>query len=246
MGKRPKAVTGSYSPMGEWDVLVGENLHLSVDELMWWEPLDETLVQTNVTWLRVVTSSANLPVLSLLKRIGTMNFHFFGEERKMLARFTSARLSGVMFEQLGRRNPDDFRATGECGPISPPESMAGGTPADMLARLPAYSEDPLAWPAGPPCAQGQGCGSGSSDATGGGGAGGTGATEGGSSLSSGAGGGEAGGGAGSDRPMMDGARCRWIRRGARGRLGRTSGGLLRMRWGARMRPWMGRRRVGTR
>ncbi|WP_437960420.1 hypothetical protein WME76_12785 [Sorangium sp. So ce119] len=175
VGARPEVVTGFYSSMGEWDVLVGENFHLNVDDAVWWEPWDESLLQANLSWLEAVTSSAGVPFLSWQERIGTTDWHLFSGDRKMLERFAAAGLGGVMFELLGSGDPDDFRASGPYGAVPPPGSTAGGTAADMRARLAAYSENPLAWPAGSPCAQAGGAGSsgaGSGGATGGGAAGG--------------------------------------------------------------------------
>ncbi|WP_104981163.1 hypothetical protein [Sorangium cellulosum] len=167
VGQYPEVVSGFYSSMGDWDVLVGENFHLSTDESTWWEPLDEELVSANLSWLQTVTSSAKVPMIAWQQPIGTTDYHFFDGNRTLLERFAAAGLGGVMFELLGSGDPDDFRATGELGAVPPSQSTAGGTAAELRARQSAYSESQLAWPAGSPCAQGGGSSNGGTTGNGG-------------------------------------------------------------------------------
>ncbi|WP_437737416.1 hypothetical protein [Sorangium sp. So ce1335] len=220
VGQRPEVVTGFYSSMGEWDVLVGENFHLNVDDAVWWEPWDEALLQANLGWLAAVTSSAGVPLLTWQERIGTTDFHLFEGDTTVLERFAAAGLGGVMFELLGSGDPDDFRASGPYGAVPPAGSTAGGTAADLRARLAAYSANPLALPAGSPCGRG---GAGSSGATAGGGA-----------PAGGAGGGATAGAGGAGATADDGG-CQ-VQPGAGGSrvalsagLGALAAGLLRRR-----------------
>ncbi|WP_437878447.1 hypothetical protein [Sorangium sp. So ce513] len=228
VGQRPEVVTGFYSSMGAWDVLIGENFHLNVDDAVWWEPWDDALLQANLSWLEAVTSSAGVPLLTWQERIGTTDLHLFEGDKAMLERFAAAGLGGVMFELLGSGDPDDFRASGPYGTVPPAGSMAGGTAADMRARLAAYSANPLAWPAGSPCARGGGAGNSGATA----GAGGGGAT-GGSGGTAGAGGaGARGGGGGCQvKPGAGGAGA-----ALSAGLGAIAAGLLRRRRSRRERP----------
>ncbi|WP_437681767.1 hypothetical protein [Sorangium sp. So ce131] len=243
-GQHPEVVTGFYSSMGDWDVLVGENFHLSTDESTWWEPLDEALVTANLTWLRTVTSSAKVPLISWQQPIGSTDYHFFDGNRTLLERFAAAGLGGVMFELLGSGDPDGFRATGKLGAVPPSQSAAGGTAADMRARLSAYSESPLAWPAGSPCAQGGGSGNGGSGNGGPTGSSGSNGSSGPTtgnpgSPSGGSGGGAPGSGAENGRIVGVGCQMQAGTEGASGMLaaglGALAAGLLRQRRAPRER-----------
>ncbi|WP_437683435.1 hypothetical protein [Sorangium sp. So ce131] len=152
VGQRPEVVTGFYSSMGDWDVLVSENFHMNANESTWWEPLDARLVEANLSWLRTVTSRTKLPLLTWQEPIGTTDFHLFGGSKATLERFVAAGLGGVMFELLGSGDPSTFRAAGRLGAVPPSGSSAGGTAAHMRARLAAYAADPIEWPLGAPCA----------------------------------------------------------------------------------------------
>jgi MYXO-CTERM domain-containing protein len=156
VGQRPDVVTGFYASMGEWDVLFTEQPHLEADETRWWEPWDRSLLATNEAWFSAVSTSAGVPLLLWQAQIGTTDFHFFDGDSTELERFAKAGLGGVLFDMRGSDNPDEFRAyeSAALATVPPPESTAGGTAADMRARLAAYAKAPLAWPAGSPCAAG--------------------------------------------------------------------------------------------
>jgi hypothetical protein len=176
-GTRPDVVTGFFSSMGNWDVLLTEQPHLEGDEATWWLPLDPTKVDTNVAWFSTVSGAAKLPILLWQAQIGTTDFHFFGSDPSLLPRFAQAGLGGVMMDmrpnadtQPTNTPPDGYRAheSDALATVPPAASMAGGTAADMRTRLIAYSAHELAWPAGSPCAS-HGTGGATSSATGSGG-----------------------------------------------------------------------------
>ncbi|MBK7581460.1 MAG: hypothetical protein IPI67_14775 [Myxococcales bacterium] len=176
VGQKPEVVTGFYSSLGEWDVLVTEQPHLEANEATWWEPWDTTLLDTNVAWFSALSSATGLPVLLWQAQIGTTDYHFFDSEPAALDRFAKAGLGGVLFDMRGSGNPDDFRAyeSAKLATVPPSSSTAGGTAADMRTRLASYAKAPLVWPAGSPCASGggaSGAGGGGAAAGGGGGSG---------------------------------------------------------------------------
>ncbi|HOU93183.1 MAG TPA: hypothetical protein PLU22_19155, partial [Polyangiaceae bacterium] len=169
-GTRPEVTTGFYSSMGEWDVLFTDSPHLEADEASWWEPADPAAVNANVAWLGAVSAGASLPVVMWQMPIGTTDWHLFDSEPALLRRFVEAGLGAVLFDLRGEGDPDGFRAVEGDGldAVPPADSDAGGTAADMRARLAAYTTAPLAWPAGTPCAgHAPSGGGGGSSATGG-------------------------------------------------------------------------------
>jgi MYXO-CTERM domain-containing protein len=168
-GTRPDVVTGMYASMGDWDVLVTEEPHLEANEAEWWLPWDEAKLQTNLDWFFAVSQQSKLPVLMWQSQIGTVDWHLFTGGPAMLERFAKAGLGAVMFDLRGSGNPDDYRAyeIPALATVPPSDSEAGGTAKEMRARLAQYTKNPLAWPAGAPCAPG---GGGSAGAAGGAGA----------------------------------------------------------------------------
>jgi hypothetical protein len=154
VGTRPEVVASFFSQMGDWDALVGEHPHNELDETRWWEPWDETLVETNLQWFAGVTGPSGLPILLWQLPIGTEDWHLFGNDgdTAMLRRFAEAGVVGLLFEHQGPGDdPDAFRALGELGTTPPADSGAGGTAADLRARLAVYSSSPLPWPGASPC-----------------------------------------------------------------------------------------------
>ncbi len=168
-------VASFYSKMGEWDALVTEHPHVEGDETMWWLPWDETKVATNLGFFSTLTGAAHVPILLWQEQIGTTDFHLFDTDATMRTRFAKAGVGEVMFSMRGTGDPDDFRADEEpdLATVPPAASMAGGTAADMRARLAVYTNDPLVWPKGSICASaiGAGAGGSSGSAAGGGGSG---------------------------------------------------------------------------
>jgi hypothetical protein len=155
-GQFPEVVTGFYGAMGDWDVLVSEHPHLEPDELAWWDPWDEAALETNLAWCDAVTSAAGVPILLWQLPIGTVDWHLLGDvdDLSLLTRFTEAGVAGFLFEHqdfTGAGDPDLFRASGDLGAVPPGTSGAGGTAADMRARLADYSTSPLGWPDGGMC-----------------------------------------------------------------------------------------------
>ncbi len=180
-GTRPEVTTGFYSSVGEWDVLFTDSPHLEADEATWWEPADPAAVDRNVTWLRTVSEGAELPVVMWQMPIGTTDFHLFDGDPTLLTRFVEAGLGAVLFDLRGEGEPDDFRAVeGDGLDTAPPaNSDAGGTAADLRARLADYATAPLAWPEGAFCsARAAGAAGAGSDGSGGTTTDGTGATRG--------------------------------------------------------------------
>jgi hypothetical protein len=156
VGQYPEVVSGFYGAMGEWDVLVGEHPHLEPDEATWWEPWDDAAVETNLAWFDEVTSAAGVPILLWQLPIGTVDWHLLAspEDLSMLERFAAAGVAGFLFEHqdfTGAGDPDLFRASGDLGTVPPGSSGAGGTAADLRARLADYSAAPLSWPDGGMC-----------------------------------------------------------------------------------------------
>jgi MYXO-CTERM domain-containing protein len=159
VGTRPEVVSGFFAGMGDWDVLVGEHPHLEADEATWWEPWDPAAVDTNLAWARAVTTGAGLPLILWQVPLGTMDWHLLGvaQDRTLLERFAGAGVVAVLFEHQafhGETDPDAIRAAGDLGTPPPAGSPAGGTAADLRARVAAYSDAPLAWPEGTVCASG--------------------------------------------------------------------------------------------
>jgi hypothetical protein len=156
-GTRPEVVAGFYSSMGEWDAVVSESPHNEADEAQWWLPWDEARVETNLAWFAGVSGAAGVPLLLWQLPIGTTDFHLLGRdgtERAMLERFARTGIAGLMMDMRGTGDPDEWRASesADLAAVPPPESGAGGTAADMRARLAAYAGSPLDWPSGSPCA----------------------------------------------------------------------------------------------
>jgi MYXO-CTERM domain-containing protein len=171
VGQHPEVVTGFYSTLGEWDVIFTEQPHLEADPSTWWLPWDVALVDTNAKWFSAVSAAAHVPILLWQAQIGTTDYHFFDSQPDVLKRFVAAGLGGVLFDLRGSGNPDDFRAyeSSALATVPPASSKAGGTAADMRARLADYSKSPLVWPPGSPCAGPGAGGTGGSGATGSGG-----------------------------------------------------------------------------
>lgn len=203
VGQKPEVVTGFYSSLGEWDVIFTEQPHLEADEAKWWEPWDPTLLDTNVAWFSAVSAEANVPIVLWQAQIGTTDFHFFDTQPSELERFAKAGLGAVLFDLRGSGDPDGYRAyeSAKLATVPPASSTAGGTAADMRARLAAYAKSPLVWPPGSPCASAGASGSGGSGAGG--------------ASSGGAGSGGASGGSGTSQNDDDaGCGCHAV--GARG------------------------------
>lgn len=176
-GSQPEVVSNFYAQVGDWDVLIGEHPHLEPNEATWWEPLDTDRIDVNVSWLSSVTSSAGVPLIFWQMPIGTVDWHWIGDpsDLSLLERFVDAGAVALLFDHQsnhGATDPDDFRAAGDLGTPPPASHPAGGTAADMRARVAAYSQAPLSWPAGSLCDQGISTGG---SGTGGGGTAGTGA-----------------------------------------------------------------------
>lgn len=174
VGQKPEVVTGFYSSLGEWDVLFTEHPHLEADEAKWWEPWDAALLDTNVAWFSAVSAAAHVPIVLWQAQIGTTDFHFFDSEPSALDRFAKAGLGAVLFDLRGSGDPDGYRAyeSAKLATVPPASSTAGGTAADMRARLAAYAQSPLAWPTGSLCASAGSPGSGGAGGVTAGGAGG--------------------------------------------------------------------------
>jgi len=184
VGTRPEVVVSFFSQMGDWDLLVGEYPHVDPNPASWWDSWEPAAVETNVTWLSTVTTGTGLPLLLWQTPIGATDWHLLGapEAPDNLLQFAGAGVAGVLFEHIAFHNetdPDSIRADGDFGTPPPTGSPAGGTAADMRARVTGYS--PLTFPLGSVC--------GSSGAGGGGsGAGGTAGSSGGASGAGGTGG----------------------------------------------------------
>ena len=160
-------VSSFYGSMGSWDVLVTEHPHVEGDPAQWWLPWDETKVQQNLDFFSTLTSAAGTPILLWQEQIGTTDFHLFGDDATMLPRFANAGVGGVLFSMRGDGNPDDYRADEDPNLAIPPPagSDAGGTAADMRARVAVYTQQPLAWPPGSICAPSSSAGGGGSSAS---------------------------------------------------------------------------------
>jgi MYXO-CTERM domain-containing protein len=158
VGTHPEVVTRFYSAMGEWDLLVGERPHLEQDGVSWWEPWDETLLDTNLTWLSEVVASAEVPLVFWQTSLGD-DWHLLenSDESGTLARFAQAGAVSWLFEHIawqGETDPDEIRAEGSFGEVPPTDSPAGGTARDMRTRVARYSQSPLAWPDASICDRG--------------------------------------------------------------------------------------------
>ena len=154
-GTHPEVVASFYAQVGDWDVLVGEHPHVEAEGASWWDPWDEQRMQVNLDWLDTVTAAAGLPWIFWQEPIG-VDYHLIDDPSDLatLQRFVDRGAVAFAFEQIahaGEDDPDDIRASGMFGEVPPPGHPAGGTAADMRARVAAYSQSPLSWPAGSIC-----------------------------------------------------------------------------------------------
>jgi hypothetical protein len=156
VGTRPEATTGFYASIGEWDVLFTDSMHLEADENKWWDAWDTGRLATNLNWISTVSQFARLPIFIWQAPIGTTDWHLFESQPEVLRQLAATGLGGVMFDLRGNGNPDDYRSfeSASLATVPPSGSKAGGTAADMRARLATYAQHPLAWPSGSPCADG--------------------------------------------------------------------------------------------
>ncbi len=156
VGTRPEVVTAFFAEMGPWDLLVGESMHNETDPATWWMPWDETMTETNLTWISTVTEAADLPMILWQLPIGNHDFHLVGTDgdRTLLEEHAEAGVIAALFEHIahnGEDDPDLIRASGDFGVVPPADSGAGGTAGDMRDRMAAYTENPLFLPSAAPC-----------------------------------------------------------------------------------------------
>jgi hypothetical protein len=202
-------VSSFYGSMGAWDVLVTEHPHVEADPAQWWLPWDEAKVQQNLSFFSTLTQAAGTPILLWQEQLGTTDYHLFDGDPTMLTRFADAGVGGVLFSMRGDGDPDDYRADEDPNLAIPPPtgSDAGGTAADMRARVAVYTQQPLAWPDGSICAPSPSGGDGGASASASAGVGGSASPSGsgsGSATGSGGVGGAGGARASDDAPAATG------------------------------------------
>jgi hypothetical protein len=153
-GTRPDVVVDFYATMGDWDVLVSEEPHVTGAD--WWEPWPEDAVATNLDWMQTVTDGSGLPLLLWQMPIG-----FEGRlldpslSPRGVERFAEAGVVGVLFEHIAHRgetDPDAIRADGDSGAVPPADAVTDGTAAGLREQMIAYARDPMRFPAGSVCA----------------------------------------------------------------------------------------------
>ena len=137
VGTHPEVVTGFYSSMGSWDVIVTEPPHMKPNGSASWDENDGDN-QANLQWFETVTQGTGLPIL-IWQTPETEGQPYIGawpDNQDNLTALASRGAAGVMWD------PNGSGCSYSCAAAD-----------DLHDYLVAYSNAPLTFPAGNPCAR---------------------------------------------------------------------------------------------
>jgi hypothetical protein len=139
VGTRPEVVTGFYSKLGAWDVIVTEPPHMTGSGSNSWDTSDEDN-QNNLDWLRTVSDATSLPIL-IWQTYASDAEPYLGDwpdNQDNLTLLAENGVAGVLWDPNGNGSDCAY----SCADAD-----------TLLENLAAYSASPLSLPSGHVCSQ---------------------------------------------------------------------------------------------